>query len=257
MEQALTIIASVTTILAIASTIWRYITKFKLDQEKKRLQDKLEEIHEISLQSLWEPSYLPKERSSDTVSLDSIRIISETGLEDERVKRTKSYNNKLRSQINEILWSKSRLMSLETAKEVTEVWVISHNLKPDRSDSEIGKFVNSNLRMGKSYKYFFPNNITNEEIQLLIKNIGAEDLNKRPGKKVDFIPLNQDDYQDLFRDKCNILLLFYHDVKAIPKMFKEVYLTISKERAEFWQAHRESESTKLKKRLDMVLKDNS
>lgn len=47
----------------------------------------------------------------------------------------------------------------EMSKEITEVWVVTPDLKPDSSDEIVGKLVNKNLKAGKKYIFFYPEDL--------------------------------------------------------------------------------------------------
>jgi hypothetical protein len=79
------------------------------------------------------------------------------------------------------------LQRIEVSADVREVWLVTHDLEPDRSDRSTGSMVKTNLKAGKSYKYFFPDGLEDADAKIwqLRANVGATS----PDSRVEFFPV--------------------------------------------------------------------
>ena len=153
-----------------------------------------------------------------------------------------------------IIWNLTMIMDLETSKEVTEIWLVTPDLKPDSSDEVTGRTVSENLKRGKSYVYFFPDDLPHSqaEIASLLKNIGLTDSRKLRDK-VTLIPVSRTQHSHLFAG--GNMIFYYSDVHRSlpPRCFEEIVLTQIPKRGYFWQEHAESKSNALRHLLDAEL----
>jgi len=156
-----------------------------------------------------------------------------------------------------IIWTGAMVWDLEISESVTEVWLFTPDLKPDISDKSVGKDVNLNIKNGKKYVYFFPDNLPHlkTEINRLYNNIGlTEPATYKYKNQVNLVPLSYEKYRKLFNGG-NIILFFSDEHRSFPpKCFEELILNKIDERALFWQENSEKKAKELRELFGNDLK---
>ena len=139
------------------------------------------------------------------------------------------------------------MWNIETSKDVVEVWLITPDLEPDSSDLSAGKVVGKNIANGKKYTYFFPHDLQYAETKTarLYNNLGLLNKNKKGAQKVTLVPLNREQYSNLFA-RANLVLYFRDNERNLmPRCFEEIVFTKISERGMFWQEYPEAKSEEI------------
>jgi len=157
-----------------------------------------------------------------------------------------------------IIWTGAMVWDLEISESVTEVWLFTPDLKPDISDKSVGKDVNLNIKNGKKYVYFFPENIPHIELEIerLFNNLELNILeNITYREHVTLISLSQEKFQ-YFYGKNNTILFFTDKNRSLPpRCFEELMLTQIKDRAVFWQENTEEKAKEIRNLYTKHLKE--
>ena len=259
----LDVIFGIITIVSFIFAVWVWM---KSDSKINRLSEALETIYKIAGTALWESQVTVIEDNETKIRqaektlgfLESIRKISGQYA----TQKTPIDKEGAISQLVErnIVVTMATIFEIEQAKEITEVWVVTPDLKPDTSDRAVGKIVNKNIKNGKRYVYFYPIDLphADTEIVRLFKNIGI--MEARATKlqdRVKLIPLSREKYNQLSSNGNNIVLYFFDPHRSLlPRCFEEVYFTQVPERAAFWQEHSESKLTEFRHLLEIQLQDS-
>lgn len=248
----LNIIAGLITIISFIFAVWIWM---RSDTKIRELLGILGTIHDIAGTAMWESQMTLGE--TDEIRLQ--QADKNLGFITSIRKLTGRYVPSLSESTQDsglaqliekgIIWTKSAIANAESSREVNEVWFISPDLKPDSSEKATGKLVNKNLKNGKRYVYFYPDDFSQGEIEIkrLLNNIGA--TSSRLANKVTIIPLTRQKYNHLF-DGGNILLLFQDENRSIPpRVFEEIVLAKIPERGAFWQELGEVQAKELRYEL--------
>ena len=151
-----------------------------------------------------------------------------------------------------IVWTKANVLNFENSKEITEVWLITPDLKPDSSDPVTGKLVSQNIKKGKTYTYFYPDDVPHVDMEIarLFQNILADDHSQKLKSKIRLVPLSRTQYSELFA-RGNIILYFRDQQRNLPpKCLEEIVLTQVADRPILWQEHSETKSKELRHLLE-------
>ncbi len=158
-----------------------------------------------------------------------------------------------------IIWPAEKLHEVETGATTTEIWLFSHDFKPDSYDTSVGRIVNRSLKKGRKYVYFYPADLPHFELERarLFKNIGLTNVKDDPLRDlVRLVPIGTKQYDVTVRDG-NILLCFFDTERTIPpRCFEEVIFTKFSERGIFWQEHDDTTSNKFRNTFEKEFNNN-
>jgi len=255
------------TTLAIVSFLFAIGTWLLSERRKDKLKvDRLTEviksIHAISGNTIWESKTVLSEVYETRVKQAEKNLVSINNI----YQLTTQYIHQKSEHIigdigllveKNIIWTGQMIWALEASKEITEIWLFTPDLKPDVSEDEVGKAVNANIKNGKKYVYFFPDNLPHlkTEINRLYNNIGlTEPATYKYKNQVNLVPLSYEKYRKLFNGG-NIILFFSDEHRSFPpKCFEELILNKIDERALFWQENSEKKAKELRELFGNDLK---
>lgn len=252
------LIGGIISILSFLFAVWVWM---RSDIKIKELIGVIRSVHQITSTAIWESVVSPakdydsrlKQAEKNVGFLESIQKLTEEYAGGE----SKPFHDRnLRILLDKyVLWTTSMLDDYESGKNLTEVWVVTKDLKPDSTDEETGKLVNRNLKKGVKYVFFFPDSMTHLEAEKnrLLKNVNATASKLR--NQIKFVSLSQNKYAELVTD--GNIVLYFHDKNRnlIPKCFEEIVFTQIRERGIFWQEHADDESNRLKYLLELELNE--
>ncbi|MFC3031441.1 GNAT family N-acetyltransferase [Pseudoalteromonas fenneropenaei] len=246
-------------ILSLFVSFWLHykskITELNSNVYKQSLIDISKMIHNVAFKTVLETKNYPsdveglsKQRDLLTSSLESIQEIAKNKLGDEILIGDYVYGDKL-----------SRL---ELSSSVSDIWLFSHDLKPDIDEYEVLKIVSMNLAAGKKYHYIFPSDLDEEKINTF-KNRIQNQLRKIKGRKQSglsnlyFIPIDRAVNIDLFA-RGNIAI--YEFEKEVDSGTVDGYMEIvlpNKRRGSLWIRQEGSVTSSLLYQFQHLSKQNS
>jgi hypothetical protein len=157
-DVAFNIISGLITIASFVFAIWIWIHSKTTIRE---LSQAVRTIYEIAKTAVWESEAAVGDEQKLQVAdrmlgyaRSVLKITAPYCLDRERSLSDSDMGQLLERRI---VWNLAMLMQHETAREVTEVWVVSHDLKPDSSNKALGNVVAANIKQGKRYVFFFLN----------------------------------------------------------------------------------------------------
>jgi hypothetical protein len=220
-----------------------------LDSTVREFRNTLQTVYETCGTVLWETRFLPPEDKDARLSqLDkAIGLVSAIRTLASRYSESTSHGpSELELLIERgVLWTEEMVQRLERSAEVREVWLITHDLEPDLSSRTAGKLVGSNLKDGKSYKYFFPEDLEDADAKIwqLRINIGATPSNSPvagttpSNTQVEFFPVVAS--SEVHVSTPGNVILFFKDnpFYTTDLVFQEVILTKVARRGLLWQEH--------------------
>jgi hypothetical protein len=136
------------------------------------------------------------------------------------------------------------MWNVETSSTVKEVWLVTPDLKPDVSDSVTGTLVGNNIRKGKKYVYFFPENLSDSSdlIARLRSNLGIVSPRSRTADRVMTVQVETIDFP-VAPGTGNVVFYFKTDSRlSRGEAFKEIVFTQVSERGIFWQECKDAEA---------------
>lgn len=251
------VVSSIVSILSFLFAIWVWL---RSDIKIKELLGVIRASHHIASTAVWESVVSPakdhdmrlKQAEKNVGFLESIqRLTEQYAIESKTL-----YDRNLRVLLDKyVLWTTSMLDDFEAGKDLTEVWIVSKDLKPDASDEGTGKLVNKNLRKGVKYVFFYPDGLQyfQSEKQRLLRNINA--TTDKLSRQVRFVCLSQSKYAELAADG-NVALYFHDKDRSVtPKCFEEIVFTQVHERGIFWQEHSDDEANRIRYLLGLELNE--
>lgn len=237
-------------------SIWVWM---RSDMKIRELSGIIGTIHDISGTAIWElQTMLPEDsntilRQADKTHgfLVSIQKLTERySMPSSRIGGSSALGQLIERGV---VQTQSSIWNVEVSKEVTEVWLVTPDLQPDCAVEPVGRLINRNIKSGKRYVYFYPDDLPHleNEVARLYKNIGALDSHSHKLKdRITLVPLSRAKHGDLFV-RGNIIFYFHDEQRNIPpKCFEEIVLTQVSERGAFWQEHSESKSNYLRHLLE-------
>ena len=246
------IIVGVIGILSFVFSLWVWV---RSDMKIRELSGVIETIHDIAGSAIWEfqmtlaADYEIRLRQAEKTLgfISGIRKL--TGRYATRKTRLKGESGLDQLIERGIVWNMAMLMDFELSKGITEIWIVTSDLKPDSAEETVGKLVYENLRRGRRYIYFYPDDLPYIETETasLLKNIGLMNSQKKKlRKQVTLVPLSRVQHARLFAGG-NIVLYYLDEHRSLPpRCFEEVVLTQVPERGVFWQEHAEARSKELR-----------
>jgi hypothetical protein len=248
-------------IISFIVSIWIWM---RSDMKIRELTGIIDTIHDITGSAIWEWETTITE-DSDIRLRQAEKILGFVSSIRQLAKRyskslsTSNVDNVLGQLIERgIIVPQSKIWDIETAKNLSEIWLVTPDLKPDNSQEAVGKIINQNItKQGKRYVYFFPENMPHieSEIERLYKNIGvANAQSPKHKRKLVLVRLKQEKYRSLFPGG-NVVFYFQDEQKGRPpRCFEEIVLTQVSQRGAFWQEHSEVRSNELRRVLEKELK---
>lgn len=253
--EIFSIVSGVVSILSFLFAVWIWM---RADMKIKELRNIIRTIDELAGTAIWEFHTAPardyelrlRQAEKTLGFMTSIQKTAEHYSSNAKAMHDTSLGVLLDRRV---LWTVSMLYDFEASTNVSEIWIISRDLKPDCSDEEVGKLINRNLRRGRKYVYFCLDDIPyiQIEMQRLLQNLGTEGTKLR--ERVRIVPLNRTNYNSLFSNG-NLALYFRDENRSLPpKCFEEIIFTQVSERGAFWQEHSEEQAIRMRHWLETAL----
>ena len=251
------------TIIGIVGLIFSWWVWMKSNLEKHELVGAISAIDDIAEATIWEWESIAAEDTELKLRQAEKNYGVFTSIKKLAVQfaphRSQSVNESFIYPLikRNILWTMAMIWDLEGSKETKEVWLVTPDLKPDNSNTSIGKIVGRNIiNRGKKYVYFYPDDLPHieREVTKLISNIGLVDSqNKKFMTKLTLVPLSRSQYGQLFVG--GNIVFYFRDAQRVLSLrcFEEVVLTRYPERGAFWQEHAENKASELQHLLEPEL----
>jgi hypothetical protein len=255
------IVSGIISILAFVFALWVWI---RSEAKVRELAKVIQAIHDIAGTAIWEShttlaeDHETKLRQAEKALglVSSIRKLTGPYVHSSRVIEDTEFGMLIERGI---IWSTAMMWNIEASKQVTEIWLVTPDLKPDSSDEIAGKIVHRNISNEKRYVYFYPDDLPHIEAETakLLQNLGLTGIHsKKLMKRVKLVPLNRARYGELFA-RANTVLYFRDEHRALsPRCFDEVILTKVSERGLFWQEHNTGKAEELCHLLEVELTNN-
>lgn len=95
----------------------------------------------------------------------------------------------------------SELSAHESTEPVTNIWILTYDLMPERDDPEILKIVASNIKKGKKYVYIYPDYISKKIPEEMLDNLRScfYDENSSFESGIEFVPFSMSENQGLIQ----------------------------------------------------------
>lgn len=220
-------------------SIWLYhkseIRKRDNDVYKKSLEEFAKTIHDVSFRTMLSVKNFPsdingiyKQRDSLASCLESIQSISANKVPEKIL-------------IGEYVYGDS-LSKMEISNHVTDIWLFSHDLKPDIEEDEVLAIVAKNISKGKIYHYIYPSDFPKPEVEKFLNAVRSRIPNSRRSNANNLlmVPLLRESNIDLFSRGNIAIYEFKHDKNVVSA---EGYIEIvlpSKRRGSLWERQAES-----------------
>jgi hypothetical protein len=244
------IIGLITGIFGVIFSVWVSIkTNYKIHE----MAEAMETIYDISDAAVWEwqTAFIESDVKRLQLAEKTFGNMNDISRLSSRYMKSdvEKLSNKSGGQLIErgIIWNSRMILDVEMRDDTLEIWLVTPDLQPDLSDESTGKLVYNNIKKGKRYVFFYPNNLRhiNDEIAQLKLNIGIKDTRSKLAQQISLIALDSTKHSDLF-SRGNILLCFRDRKRGVPpRCFEEVVLTQITERGSFWQEHSEAKSKEI------------
>jgi hypothetical protein len=233
------LIGGLVSVLAFVFSIWIW---YRSETRTKELTAVIQSIYDISGSIIWETVNLGAEDTQSRLrqAERALGLASSINtLASKYTNVTPGYRATELGVLIErgIVWSNSMMWNLETSADVKEVWLVTPDLKPDLDDSTTGALVRNNIRQGKRYVYFIPDDLADRDqlVSRLRLNIGPTGARRRSARGLQIVPIPRSGMQDLFHDG-NTVMFFRGDPTARRgDAFRELRFTKVSERGLFWQ----------------------
>ena len=248
------IVSGVISILAFIFAVWVWL---RSDIKVRELEKILQAVYDVTGAIGWEMQTLRVDDAEDRLR-NAERALGEVNalhaISARYLKNVVSKSDPGGLVERGVIWSMSMIWDIETSERTREVWFVSPDLEPDLSDRTTGNVVANNLKRGKKYVYFYPQDIPNnsDPKTKLLANIGAL-KSARLTSRVRVVPVDHESGQQIFR-RGNIIVFFSEDSNwETGRAFEEIVMTKLPERGMFWQEYSASEAEQLKIRLKQQL----
>jgi hypothetical protein len=235
----LSVVSGVIGVLSFIFAVWVWM---RSDVRVRELTGALQSIYDISGSILWETINLEAE-DTDTRLRQAERAIGLASsihtLSSKYVATTPEYRaTEIGALIKRgIILTRPMIWNMETSPTTKEVWLVSRDLKPDVSEAAVGVMVGKNIRKGKRYVYFVPDDLDNlPDLALRLEaNLGVSAMKSRQHKFLTLIRVGTTGFP-IYLGKGNVIFLFKTDSKlSRGSVFREIVLTQVSERGIFWQ----------------------
>lgn len=246
------IVSGIVSLLSFSFAIWVWM---RSDMRVRELTNTLQSIYEISGDIMWESISITGE-SPSARRLQSERMV---GLASSIHTLSSKYVEGLKMQTwrgadlstlieRGIVWTLPMLWNVESAADTKEVWLVTPDLKPDISDPIVGEAVGNNLRRGKRYVYFVPDNLSDlsELMARLKENLNVSVPKSRLGDLISVVQIDTQEYLTALGGSGNIAFYFKTDpMVRRGAAFREIVFTQVANRGVFWQKCSDEEADSL------------
>lgn len=249
----ISVVSGVLGVLSFVFALWVWM---RSDIKVTELRDTLQSVYEISDSILWETNSLGAE-DTETRLRQAERAIGLTSsihtLTSKYAAVGKAYGStEVGALIKRgIILTKSMIWNIETSPTIKEVWLVTPDLKPDISDAGAGGIVGKNIKSGKRYVYFVPENLPNlPDLAVRLEvNLGVGLLKPRHRNLLAFVQVNAADFP-VSPATGNLIFFFKADSKSSRgDAFREIVFTQVSERGIFWQHCDDGEAESIYLRL--------
>lgn len=251
------VISGIISIVAFLFAVWVWL---RSDIKVRELTSTIRSAYDVTGTILWEMQAVRGEDSSARLRQleKALGVVSALHvMTGKLVKTSGGFRETDIGRLMErgVIWSPAMLNEIESARETREIWLVTPDLEPDLSDRAIGNIVAANLRAGKHYVYFYPDDIPNIEAEKtrMLSNIGALSSPKLKAK-VTLVPIGQGPRRSVIT-RGNTILFFRGDPEwDVGQAFEEVVFTGVSARGLFWQEHAKAVAQEMHSVLNQELK---
>lgn len=253
------VVSGIVTLFAFIFALWVWM---RSNVRVHELVGALQAIYDISGSILWETFNLYAEDVHTRLSqaeralglASSIHTLSSKYVPD-----TPGYRATELGMLIErgIIWTNAMMWNIETSPTVKEVWLVTPDLKPDVSDTSTGALVGNNIRKGKKYVYFFPDNLNNQrDLVLRLKaSLGVDSPRLRMVERLATVSVNAATFP-MPPGTGNVVFYFKTSSKlGGGAAFREIVFTQVSERGLFWQECNETEAEEMYQMLRQKLEE--
>ena len=249
-------------LITVGSVLYAVWTRFKTQTQVQELTRAMESIHDLSSTALWEVHTSPAEDEAARLRHFERQLGLVQGIRNLSGKYAYTTQTPNPGELGSLLerglvWSTAMLWNIELSTNLTEVWILTADLKPDASDVTTGNLVRNNLRSGKRYIYFIPDDMADMERlrERLYANIGADKT--RPGRelrlRVQVVPVPHAVVEH-YASRGNICIYYHGEVSTSQAYcFEELHFSRLAERGMFWQQREGVEIDMLRRILQEAL----
>jgi hypothetical protein len=253
------VVSGIISILSFVFAVWVWMSS---DLKIKELQKVIQAIGDISSRAIWDLRSWESVGSHEVTRVASpLSSIRQLTTRYTPLRNNLSHDESVIELVDKgIVWSGDRLMHhLEMSKSTEEIWMVSPDLKPDASDEIIGRQVKKNIRAGKRYVYFYPEDLphADAEITRVLVNIGFRRERGRRSNSVKFVAVERSVVNGIFTSG-NTVLYFQSQQKSIPiRVYQEIVLSKGPVRGALWQEYPEEFGTMVVSTLERRVRPTS
>ena len=244
----LSVVSGVIGVLSFVFAVWVWM---RSDVRVRELTGALQSIYDISGSILWETVNLEGE-DTDTRLRQAERAVGLASsihtLSSKYAAAAPDYRaTEIGTLIKRgVILTRPMVWNMETSSATKEVWLVTPDLKPDVSEAAVGTMVGKNIRKGKRYVYFVPDDLDNlpDLTRRLEANLGISSMKARQPKTLTVVRVGTAGFP-IYLGTGNVIFLFKTDSKlSRGDALREIVLTQVSERGIFWQecADKEAES---------------
>lgn len=252
------VFTGIITVFSFVLAIWVWI---RSKYSHKELITVLQSINKIASRAVWE-----NETIRNTTTERKLSQSEKTLAYIENIRQlTDSYKHSYHVVSDNVLMQKllkdgdilgeHNILDIEMSDDITEIWMVSPDLKPDSSDRETGRVVNLQIGKGKKYVYFFPDDMKHESdlIDRLLGNIGHS-TGVSNTEKINLVKIPSEEFFRRFGLKNTILFFRDSGRTQLPLCYEEIVLEKTDSRGAFWQERLEDSTMDIKHFLSEALR---
>ncbi|MEV6487649.1 hypothetical protein AB0M20_03280 [Actinoplanes sp. NPDC051633] len=255
-NQWFEIVGGIVSIIAFVFSVWVWM---KSDMKVRELRAVIQTAYDVCGSIMWEISRHPGDDDSVRLRHVESALGQVAAIQTLTSKYADRASSRRRTDIDAlaergVLWPSDMIWGLENSGRVREVWLVTPDFEPDRSDKEVGSSVGRNVRRGTRYVYFVPEDIGDlEELKAgLLENLGLAKA-QRLMNRITIVPVDRKVENNLFQRGNSILFFEGDPATAAFYALEEVVLTKIPTRGSFWQEHPKSVADELRRELRRLL----
>jgi len=185
------IIAVISIIISIIIYYKSRLSKKELDNKSEKLDSFAKSIHDIAFNKLLQIKNVPPDLQGMARQRDSLASI---------LKAIHTYaKNETKLSLKGEYIHGTELGEIEASNNVTDVWLISLDLRPDIEEFDLMRSVAKNLSKGRKYHYFYAQDFVEDATKLetgIFSNLSqAEKSAIKKSKSLSLMPLDHKKYK--------------------------------------------------------------